>query len=299
MIYRATPAKLRPVLSAAQYVSELLVPKTLIIVPHEGGFFSNFNKVMNHLVCSLHRHGVRAIEVNWNIEEGRKFKYFFYGSPQDGNIWEHFFEPLSFPPRSFTVRKKTSSYRDYSITGRKAYGLYKSGAEWRQQYHAAFKTHIRIKPHIQEKVEQTYSRYLAGTYCIGVHIRNDAHKGEQPDGQMPPLEHYMAEIKHIISSRKEAVKIFLATDVEEYVARFQDVFAEKVFTQKDVSRLHEPLSTAGSQVIYPFNPDLKLAEDVLNDCLLLAKCDVLIHRVSNIATAAGYINPSISMIYCQ
>ena len=88
--------------------------------------------------------------------------------------------------------------------------------------------------------------------------------------------------------------------MEEYVARFQDVFAEKVFTQKDVSRLHEPLSTAGSQVIYPFNPDLKLAEDVLTNGLLWAKCDVLIHRVSNNRhKAAGYINPSISMIYCR
>jgi len=40
------------------------------------------------------------------------------------------------------------------------------------------------------------------------------HKREQPDGRMPPLEHYMSEITDIISSKKEEVKIFLATDVE-------------------------------------------------------------------------------------
>jgi hypothetical protein len=116
---------------------------------------------------------------------------------------------------------------------------------------------------------------------------------------MPPLEHYMAEIRRIIFSKKEDVKIFLATDVEEYIGRFQDVFGEKIITQTHVARLQELPSNPEEQINYPFDPDLKLGQDVLKDCLLLAKCEVLIHRVSNIATAVGYINPSISMIYCQ
>jgi hypothetical protein len=301
-IYKLTPVKLRPVLRVAQNMSDMLqssVPKKLIVVPHEAGFFSNFNKVMNHLVCSLHRCGVMAIEVDWNIGRGRKFKDFFYGTYKDGNIWEHFFEQLSFPPRSLTLRKKISSYRDYSITGKDVYNLYKSDGGWRQQYHSAFKKYIRIKPHILQKVEQIYSRHLAGKYCIGVHIRNDVHKREQPDNQMPPLEHYMAEIRHLIVAKKEEVKIFLATDVEEYVERFRNVFGEKVVTLTDVARLKESPGNPDDPLIYPYDPDLKLAEDVLTDCLLLAKCDVLIHRVSNIATAVGYINPSISMIYCK
>jgi hypothetical protein len=302
VVYKVTPSKVRPVLRAAQNVSAMvqsLVPKTLIVVPHNAGFFSNFNKVMNHLVCSLHRYGVKAIEVDWSIKKGRNFDFFFYGTHKDGNIWEHFFDQPSFPPYAYVMRKKTSRYRDYSITGKNAYNLYKSGAGWRQQYHSVFKKYIRIKPHIMQKVEQIYSRHLAGKYCIGVQIRNEAHKREQPDGQMPPLEHYMAEVTHIISSKKEEVKIFLATDVEEYITRFKDVFGEKVFTQTDVSRLQESPRNPEERIGYLYDPDLKLAEDVLNDCLLLAKCDVLIHRVSNVATAVGYINPSIPMIYCQ
>lgn len=134
MIFKATPVTLRPVLSAAQRTADglqSLVPQKLVVVPHEAGFFSNFNKVMNHLVCSLHRKGVRAVEVDWTIAEGRKFNSFFYGSPEDGNIWEHFFDQLSFPPCSFMVRRKTSFYRDYSITGRNVYRLYTSGDGWR------------------------------------------------------------------------------------------------------------------------------------------------------------------------
>ena len=115
---------------------------------------------------------------------------------------------------------------------------------------------------------------------------------------MPPLEHYMAEIRRIIFSKKEEVKIFLATDIEEYVNRFKSVFGDKIVTQKDVTRLQFPTDTEEG-IIYLYNPNLKRGEDVLKDCLLLSKCDVLVHRVSNIATAVGYINPSIPMIYCQ
>ena len=293
--------KARPILSAAQKVVDVLlspVPKKMVVVQHDGGFFSNFNKVINHLVCSLNCYGALAIEVDWNIKKRNKFNNFFYGTHKDGNIWEHFFEQLSFPSRLFIMRKRTDLYRDLSITGSNAYDLYKSGDGWRQQYHAAFKKYIQIKPHILQEVELTYSQYLAGKYCIGVHIRNNAIKGEQPDGQMPPLEHYMAEIRRIIFSKKEEVKIFLATDVEEYVERFKNVFGNKIVTQKEVARLQFPTNTEEG-IIYLYNPNLKWGEDVLKDCLLLSKCDVLVHRVSNIATAVGYINPSIPMIYCQ
>lgn len=301
-IYSLTPAKARPVLSAAQNVVDTLlspVPKTLVVVPHEGGFFSNFNKVMNHLVCSLHHQGVVSIEVDWNIKKGTEFNAFFYGTHEDGNIWEHFFDQPLFPQRLHIMRKKTCAYRDYSITDRNVYNLYMSGGGWRQQYHSAFEKYIRIKPHILQKVEETYSRYLEGKYCIGVHIRNDAHKREQPDGQMPPLEHYIAEIRRIVSSREEQSKIFLATDMEEYVARFRDVFGEGVIALTEVARLKELPVNHQDEMIYTCEPDLKMGEEVLEDCLLLAKCDVLIHRVSNIATAVGYINRSIPMIYCR
>jgi hypothetical protein len=296
-----TPVKARPILSATQKVVDVLlspVPKKLIVVHHDAGFFSNFNKVMNHLVCSLNCYGVLSIEVDWNMKKRSKYNNFFYGTHKDGNIWEHFFEQPLFTSRLVILHKRTTIYRDLSITGNNAYDLYKSGDRWRQQYHSTFKKYIQIKPHILQDVERTYAQYLAGKYCIGVHIRNNAIKGEQPDGQMPPLEHYMAEIRRIIFSKKEEVKIFLATDIEEYVNRFKSVFGDKIVTQKDVTRLQFPTDTE-EEIIYLYNPNLKRGEDVLKDCLLLSKCDVLVHRVSNIATAVGYINPSIPMIYCQ
>jgi hypothetical protein len=46
-------------------------------------------------------------------------------------------------------------------------------------------------------------------------------------------------------------------------------------------------------------PNLALGEEVLTDCLLLARCESLVHINSNVATAAGYINPALKMVFCE
>jgi hypothetical protein len=38
---------------------------------------------------------------------------------------------------------------------------------------------------------------------------------------------------------------------------------------------------------------------VLIDALLLARCEAMVHAVSNLATAVGYMNPRLRMVYCE
>ena len=296
--------RMDPVLLLLRNMIEALnspLPRKLVIIPHNGGFFSNFNKVMNHLVCSLHHYGIRGIEVDWQIDRKRKLNEFSYGRPEDGNIWEYFFEPLSFPHYSFIRRVKRCAFNDASISHHNAHKLYQLGGEWRQRYHAAFKKHIRIRPSIQQKVDRLYSETMADRYCIGVHIRNEAHRIEGPNHEMPPIENYVAETKQILQSKKDEAVLFLATDVEEYSERFKDIFHGKVVVQPGVKRLLEHPSGDLNQQLHHChaNASLKLGEDILIDCLLLSRCDVFIHTVSNVATAVGYINPTITMIYCE
>jgi hypothetical protein len=295
--------KVRPLSRTLRNVIDFFhspVPRELVILPHNGGFFSNFNKVMNHLVCSLDHYGIRAVKVDWHIDGRKKLPSFPYGRPQDGNIWKHFFEQLSFPSYSWGRQVKTSSYcyRDYSINSSNAYYLYTGGQEWRQRYHAAFAKHIRIRPQILQKVEGIYNRFMAGKYCIGVHIRNELHRHEQPGDAMPSLEDYVAQVKRILLSQKGEAVIFLASDVDYYIEHFKNVFIDKVVVQPNVARLAEQPDDPRIMRFYAEHTGVTFGEEVLVDCLLLARCDVLIHVVSNIATAAGYINPSLSMIYC-
>jgi hypothetical protein len=87
----------------------------------------------------------------------------------------------------------------------------------------------------------------------------------------------------------------LATDVREAVDRFREVFGERLLVQPDVARA----PAGGSQYEWSAPPGIALGEQTLIDALLLARCDVLLHATSNIATAAGYMNPRMRMVYCE
>jgi hypothetical protein len=304
LVWDLTPPKLLPMLTflkLSTFGLSYLRPTRLVIIPNDGGFFSNFNKVVQYLTLSLNHSGIRAIMIDWRLDKSRKLSQFPYGCHEDGNIWEYFFEQPSFPPDSFMRSTKIAYWRDHSITNRDAYTLYKSGNAWRQQYHAAFTKYIRIQAHILEKVDRIYSRYMAGKYCIAGHIRNEAHKVEEPSNTTTPFQVYVEKIEDILRSRNGEAVIFLATDVEAYVRRLQRAFHAQVIVQPGVTRLLEnPSGDFGHQLHHGNAPaSLKLGEDVLVDCLLLAKCHVFVHTVSNIATAVGYINPDILMVYCD
>jgi hypothetical protein len=304
MIWTLTPPRLLPLLTflkLSTFGLSYILPTRLIVIPNDGGFFSNFNKVVQYLALSLNHAGITAIIVDWRIDEARKLSQFPYGCPEDGNIWEHFFEQFSFPTDSYVRSTKIAQWMDHSITDRAAYALYKSGSFWRQQYHAAFVEYIRIQSHIFEKVDRVYSQYMAGHYCIGVHIRNEAHKVEEPGNTITPLQSYIVKIDEILRLRNGKALVFLATDVETYVTRMKEAFGEKVIMQPGVTRLLEkPSGDFDHQVHHGNAPaSLKLGEDVLIDCLLLTKCNVFVHTVSNLATAVGYINPYIEMAYCD
>ena len=42
----------------------------------------------------------------------------------------------------------------------------------------------------------------------------------------------------------------------------------------------------------------RLAWEVIRDAYAMARCDALLHVVSNVSTAVSYINPRIEMIFC-
>jgi len=278
-----------------------LIQTQLVVIPHDAGFFSNFNKILNHLVVSTIRH--KAIVVDWRITKemsNTKLQFSFYGRPSDGNIWEYFFEQLSFPRHFFLRHEQTDKYCDYLITGPNVYELYKTDKKWRKIYNASFKKYIRIKPHIQQKVAEFYSEHMAGKYCIGIHLRSSSHRNEQPNNIIPTFKKYVDKMKNELQSVKGEAVIYLATDVEENVDMLSAAFGDIVIMQPKVKRMTCNASHWNEEMQVKIeNSDLKRGKEVLIDCLLLAKCNVFIHVTSNIATSVGYINPEIRMVYCE
>lgn len=266
---------------------------TLVVEAIDSGFFSNFNCVVNHLHHSLGHNGCRAIGVDWRAN--RDFREFAYGKPEDGNLWEHFFEPLAFPERPFK-EIRVNAYADASMTGRDAYTMYRSDKDWRAAYHRVFTKHVRVREEIATRVDEIAAERLDGAFCVGVHYRHPAHN-EGPRPAPPFLKH--AQWAGRLLPRDRESRVVLATDIHECVDHFRDVFGERLVVQGGVARV--PLAEE-QQVHYLHareDPRTSLGKEVLVDALLLARCAVLIHTVSNIATAVGYMRPDANMLFCE
>jgi hypothetical protein len=266
--------------------------RTLIIRGWNAGFFSNFNGVINNLHHRLGRRGIAAAVVDWRA--GEEPSQLPYGRPEDGNLWLHFFEPLSFdgfPGRTL----KATGFAAPGMTGRCAYAMYRRDRNWRREYNAVYRQHVRVKPSILDQVEEVYRSRMQGHYCAGVHYRHPLHDSECLHPIAEP-EIFVSRLRQLLPNDRPWV-VFLATDVEPVVEIFRRAFGARLVLQpgvrrsataKDVS-LHERGGTS----------DLATAREVLIDCLLLARCDLLLHVTSNVATAVGYINPALRMVYCE
>jgi len=270
-------------------------PTTMVIHARNSGFFSNFNCVISNLEARLGRDGCTAAAVEWSAPAGGS--HFVYGSAQDGNLWLHFFEQLRFenrPAQQFDVGDFPSANATL-ITGIDAYATYKLNPFWRRRFHQLFSRYITVQPHLAARIEAIFHARMAGKFCVGVHYRDPRHAHECPN-PMPPPEVFVQRVRALLKAQSNPA-IFLATDFEPAVAAFQAAFGNSLVLQPSVCRADAQSPDQMHHMTE--DPSLLLGEQVLIDCLLLARCHVLLHVNSNIATAALYMNPRMRGVYCE
>ncbi len=265
-------------------------PYTLVVIAWNAGFFSHVNRVVNHLHHTLGHDGCAAIRVNWRINENTPL--FVYGTEQDGELWQRFFEPLEFP-QAPAAERASYEYADLSMTGLHAYGMYKRGSRWRTAYGRAFAEHVRVREELRARTDELWRDGGAGARCIGVHYRHPEHAHECPR-EMPTLDAFIARTHRLLRGAGPA-SVVLASDVREAVDAFRDAFGERLLVQPGVARA----PVADTQYEWDAPPGVAMGEQALIDALLLARCEVLLHATSNLATAVGYMNPRLQMVYCE
>ena len=267
-------------------------PYTLVLTACDAGFFSHVNRVVNHLHHSLGRDGCAAVRADWHAGEG--VPLFVYGTPQDGELWQRFFEPLAFPHAPANERT-TWRYADLSMTGLHAYRMYKRGAAWRTAYGDVFAEHVHVREELRRRVDELWRDAGLGPHRIGVHYRHAEHDHECPR-PAPSVEEAIARTRDLLGrGGGDGTGVVLATDVHEAVDAFRAEFGERLLVQPGVARAR----AGGEQHDSGAPPSVALGEQALIDALLLARCDVLLHTTSNLATAVGYMNPRLRMVYCE
>ncbi|MDJ0677683.1 MAG: TIGR03032 family protein [Calothrix sp. MO_167.B42] len=269
--------------------------KLLVISKHDdGGFFSNFNKVVQLL-------GIYSKSKNYDYQVDWRFNgdedSFRYSDVVGENAWNLFFEDLPFDENyQYSEKIVQNQYLNYSITHVYAHDLYlnKNFYEIRRQYHHIYQQYIKIKPDILEEVDNFFATYMAGSLCLGVHKRHWLHQVEDFSKTAVSVNDYIQVIQELLS-QSGAEKIFLATDEEEAVVEMKKAFGNRVICRSDITRasadesqeMHRQAKNSGS----------RLGREVLIDALLLSKCDLMLHGVSNISTAISFMNPHLEMVY--
>jgi hypothetical protein len=263
---------------------------TLVVPVWPGGLFSNLNRVVNLLHHRLGRDHCAAVRVDWTLAE--QLPEVGFGTLADGDLWRRFFEPLSFPGAPARELQSGWEYADWSMTGLHAYRMYKLDRGWRAAYGATFARHVFIRPALRERAQQLVRETIGDRHTIGVHLRHPRSSVEAPRGA-PSIDYFIARTRELQGRRTDSC-VFLATDVSEAIAAFRDAFGDRLVVQSEV-----PRASVAEEQIHHRTASVASGQSALVDALVLSECDALLHTVSNLATAVGYISPKPRMVYCE
>jgi hypothetical protein len=154
---------------------------------------------------------------------------------------------------------------------------------------------------------------------VAAHVKHPSHSVEQPNGTIAERHEYVQEVRDALAHRGVAEgsddwRVFLATDQDRVVALFDEEFGDRVIRFDDVERIDVQTDAAfdgldpeqqvqnGHQIQHILAADrarwsTRLAWEVWRDAEAMAASDVLIHAVSNVATAVSYLGPGVRMVF--
>jgi hypothetical protein len=251
------------------------------------GFFAEFETILGAL--RLYERGKLA---GVSLEYGTTGTY--YDTAFGPNWWEYYFEPLHVgdPENGFLVPCHVTIFiDDVECVFAWEVELYTS----RKDTYSLIDRYIKVKPHIEEKVNQIVEDSFGYSTIIGVHYRGTDKCGEAPRA---PYENVAAHVDETIIELEEIghsdIKIFVATDEQDFLDYMRERYPLKIIcyeqSERSVDGVCVHLSGKGGT---PY----KKGEDALIDCLLLSKTDILLKTSSNLSQCASYFNPDIPVVH--
>lgn len=257
---------------------------------------------------------------------------FCYGKEDDGNLWLSFFEPLFGATReemnsshfleqnAAPPQEECNERREPLLTYKNADALYRERwfPQFRRLYHRYFEQHVHLLPHLQEEVDR-FCAPFEGRLMIAAHVKHPSHIMEQAGNTIAGATEYIASITAILRQRgiPESAGdwgLFLATDRDAVVDQFIERFGGHVFVHRDVRRTTredderfaaltpEQQRLEGHMIQHLVAADAskwstRMAWEVIRDTYAMARCDMLLHVVSNISTAVSYMNPRVTLMH--
>jgi len=149
-------------------------------------------------------------------------------------------------------------------------------------YRRIFARHLRLQSHLESRIDDFWRENMAGRQWLAVHVRGSDKVGE--------VEHlaalnaaYFARVDEFVRARPQ-LSIFLLTDSEPVVKDFQHRYGARLLH----SACTRTATTTG--VHYCGHPGQRIAEEVILDTYLAARCDFFLgNGASNVSTTVRHL----------
>lgn len=236
-----------------------------VVVAHSAGLFSLINKV---ITCAE-----RYEHVHVDFSNGTLY------SKEGDNLWNHLFEPTE--NRGGDVIEPYP-HQDYTYKNVAAY--YHSDGGWRYRLNQLWQRFTPL-PAISNSVEDDVEDYDISE-SVAVQVRSIPHAGEQVTGECQTLDQYARAIQASGGGRVFAVCSDQST-VDWLAARFDVTSYPQTRRSPDRSvNFHEVVPQTVEDAVQCFK-----------EVMVMSHAKALIHPISNMATAALYMNPTLKSIY--
>jgi hypothetical protein len=274
----------------------------LVMLERKTGFFSLFFLALSYIAIAEKRGW--AFRVHYGPD-------FLYADPSkpEANHWDLFFQPLRVDPAvsshqspfetGLPSRDKLDAACDRGellqgslwITRRNPALVTSPGRidENNRAYFAGLTTrYLSPAPHIASTVDAFVREQFSGHRVVGVHARGNEHDGELGYFRLArlPIEVFFRETDRELA-RQKADRVFLATDQRNILEAFRAYYGDRLVSF-DAQRC-DP-----GQSLHYTSGGPRVGFEVFCECLLLSRCDFLLHGISNVPAAACVFNPALA-----
>lgn len=244
-----------------------------IVLSHNAGLFSLVNKVV--MCMSLYE------RVQVDFTKGDPHPY----QPNTENLWDKLFKPTD--PIGGPC-DQVLYYPSMWLTGPDAAKCYAGDQGWRHDLNFYWNK-LEILPAIQERIDRFAKEHIGGRPYVSALIRSDYHSREQANLKSQPLEWYEATIRGELQAGE---LVYVSAGDHKTIQWFQQRF-DNLVVFPDTRRLPD---RELDLLIHSPNT----AEDAINcliEVVIMSQGRALIHPVSNMSTAALYMNPKLKGVF--
>lgn len=239
---------------------------------HASGFFSSFTGVLNQLFWCEKNDKIPV--VYW---DKRSFYYNESGFNGSHNVWEYYFEPVSL------LQYDQGDIINYSYSiGPSNFYYASTDSLKRAQAYALISKYIKVNKTVQNKIDFFYQQNMLNKNTIGIHLRGtDKYKEEK-------LISVQQIAQVALDCANEDTQFLIATDEQQLLKALTALLKGHKIIYYDCYR-----SSNGQPIHHRKPSPAQAGEDVLVEVLLLSKCDMFIHTLSNVSAGVLYFNPEL------